>query len=113
MEGMEDKLGAILGNPAMMQQIMNLAQSFGQSQPEPPRQEPAPPPMPNIDPAMMNGIMSLAGNTGIDANQKALLHALKPYLTHQRIEKLERAMRAAKMAGLATSFLGIQSGAGR
>ena len=33
MEDMESKLGAILGNPQMMQQIMSLAQNF-QSEPE-------------------------------------------------------------------------------
>lgn len=113
MEGMEEKLGAILGNPAMMQQIMAMAQSFGQSQPEPPPQKPETPPLPDLDPAMLTRIMSLMGNSSIDANQKTLLRALTPYLTAQRIEKLERAMRAAKLAGLATTLLGTQSGTGR
>ena len=47
MEGVEEKLGAILGNPQMMQQIMALAQSMG-SQPQTP---PPPTPQPGgIDP---------------------------------------------------------------
>ena len=33
MSGMEDQLGAILGDPVMMQKIQALAQSMGQSQP--------------------------------------------------------------------------------
>ena len=110
MEGMEDKIGAILNNPGMMQQIMSMAQSLGQSlgqSQEPPKEEPPPevPLMPSIDPAALQKIMSLAGQTGIDRNQKALLDALRPYLSAQRLQKLEKAMRAAKLAGLATTAL--------
>ena len=43
MEGMEEKLGAILENPQLMQQIMQLAQSVNIPKPsqsrEPPKQE--------------------------------------------------------------------------
>lgn len=103
MEDMESKLGAILSNPQMMQQIMSIAQNFG-SEPEP-----QPPPSdtgPEIDFAMIQKLTSLIGKTGIDAQQKALLHALGPYLSDQRIRKLEKAMRAAKLAGMASVFLG-------
>jgi len=109
---MEDKLGAILGNPQLMQQLMNMAQSLGQSATPPPKQEPIPqepPSIPDIDPAMIGKIMSLAGKTNIDRNQKTLLHALEPYLTRERLQKLEKAMRAARLAGTASNLL--QSGA--
>lgn len=111
MEGMEDKLGAILGNPAMMQQIMNMAQAFGQQTPPPPKEETSP--LPDLDPAILTKVMHLAGKTRIDPNQQALLQALKPYLTPQRVEKLKKAMGAAKLAGIATSFLGNPSNADR
>ena len=102
---MEDKLSAILGNPQIMQQIMSMAQSLGQSPQEPPpRQEPSPT-MPDIDPAMIGKLMNLAGKTNIDQNQKALLSALQPYLTQQRLQKLEKAMRSARLAGAAASLL--------
>lgn len=112
MSEMEDKLGAILGNPQLMQQIMNMAQSLGQSPPPPPKQEPTPqemPSMPDTDPAMIGKIMNLAGKTNIDRNQKALLCALEPYLSSFRLQKLEKAMRAARLAGAASGLL--QSGA--
>ena len=105
MEDMEDKLGAILGNPQIMQQIMSMAQSLGQSPPEPPPAQDPSPTMPDIDPAMISKFMSLAGQTNIDPNQKALLSALQPYLTQQRLQKLEKAMRAARLAGAASSLL--------
>ncbi len=106
MEGIEEKLGSILNNPQMMQQIMSMAQMLGQNQeaPEPPSQ-PEPNPVPELNPAALQQIISLAGQTGIDRNQKALLGALRPYLTSQRIKKLEKAMRAAKLASLTTTAL--------
>ena len=59
----------------------------------------------DIDPALIAKIMSLAGKTGIDRNQQALLCALKPYLTEMRLKKLEKAMKAARLAGAASTFL--------
>ena len=111
MSDMEEKLSAILGNPQLMQQIMNMAQSLGTPAPEappPPKQE-SPPVMPDIDPEMIGKMMNLAGKANIDRNQKALLCALEPYLSKKRLQKLEKAMRAARLAGTASQFL--QSGA--
>ena len=113
MDQMEEKLGAILGNPDMMQKIMSMAQSLGAAQ-EQPKQ--APPPtqessVPELDVASLQKIMRFAPQTGIDQNQQALLKALGPFLSQDRIRKLEKAMRAAKLANLATSALGqFQSG---
>lgn len=104
MESMEEKLGAILGNPQMMQQIMSMAQSLGQAS-EPAQPEPPPATAPDINPAAIAKIMELAGQTGLDRNQKALLNALRPYLTAARVQKLEKAMRAAKLANLASGAL--------
>ena len=102
MDQMEDKLGAILGNPQLMQQIMSMAQSLGQSSPQP---EPEPE-LPGFDPAMLAKLGSLAGQGAVDGNQRALLNALHPYLSSRKLNKLEKAMRAAKMARMASSFFG-------
>ena len=106
MEGFEEKLNALMRDPSLMQQIMSMAQSLGQS-PEPPCEAPQQEasPLPDLNPAAIQQIMSLAGKTGIDRNQKALLGALRPYLTSQRLTKLEKAMRAAKLASLASTAL--------
>ena len=100
MDAMEEKLGTILGNPQLMQQIMSMAQPLGQQAP-PPQPEPVAGP----DPAMLQNIMNLSTQTSIDSNQQALLTALNPYLPHHRLNKLERAMRAAKLAKVASTFL--------
>ncbi len=108
MDNMEQKLNAILGNPQMMSQIMSMAQTMGAGREEP--QEPAPMAptvsMPSFDPAMLQKVAELTQRSGIDSHQQSLLHALRPYLSQERIAKLEKAMRAAKLAGIATTFLG-------
>ena len=86
MDQMEDKLGAILNNPQLMQQIMTMAQSLGQN---PPEKETPPPTMPQFDPALLSGLGALAGQGKVDSNQQALLTALHPYLSSRKVEKLE------------------------
>ena len=106
MDQMEDKIGAILNNPQLMGQIMSMAQSLGQNAPAPNPEPQSSPSLPNFDPALLQKFASLAGKSGIDGNQQTLLRALNPYLSHHKVEKLEKAMRAAKMARLASGFLG-------
>ena len=77
--------------------------------PEPPRPDPPKPSVPalagSVDPVMLQRIFQLVQRSGIDKNQQALLKALNPYLTRERIMKLEKAMRAAKIASLASTTL--------
>lgn len=105
MSEMEEKLGSILGNPQLMQQIMTMAQSLGGPEPES-TPAPAAPPAPALDPAMLGALSSLAAQSGIDANQQHLLKALSPYISPQRGQKLEKAMRAARLARAASTFFG-------
>ena len=108
MNEMEDKLNAVLGNPEMMAQIMAMAQQLGGgAQPPPPKSEPEAPQMPDgLDMGMLMKIAGMANSANIDTNQRTLLHALQPYLVCDRITRLEKAMRAAKLAGIATQLLG-------
>lgn len=107
MDELENKLGAILGNPEMMAKISQLAQSMGQStsKQESPSPQPEAASFPEIDLSMLQKLSGLAGQSGIDKNQRSLLSALRPYVSQGRISKLERAMRAAKMANMAGIFL--------
>lgn len=104
MSEMEEKLNSVLNNPQMMQQIMSMAQNLGaQSQKEdaPTKSEG----LPEIDLGMLQKLSGLAGQSSIDKNQRSLLHALGPYLSRERIGKLEKAMRAAKMARMASTLM--------
>ena len=106
MDDIESKLGAILGDPQMMSKIMSMAQQLGAGmhQQPPPMQPPSQ--EQGIDLGTISKIAGLASAAGIDQNEQALLCALGPYLRNERICKLEKAMRAAKLAGMAYSFLG-------
>lgn len=106
MSELEEKLGTILSNPQLMQQIATMAQALGQSPRE--KTAPAPPASPpaNLpDPAMLQNLSGILQTGHIDQEQQELLHALSPFLSPSRIGKLERAMRAAKMAGFASVLL--------
>lgn len=120
MSELEEKLGTILNNPQLMQQIMGMAQALGATQPVQSAENPSREPTSNpLNPPDMKAIQSLAGiarQNGIDANQQALLKALCPYISRSRVTKLERAMGAARMAGAASAFLnagGLQLLTGR
>lgn len=110
MDNMEEKIGAILGNPQMMQQIMDMAQALGGQppEPEPQKQEIPQPVFQPSDLALVQTLSGIARQSGIDKREQALLGALRGYLTGDRISRLERAMRAAKMAKMATSVMGQQ-----
>ena len=118
MDELEQKLGAVLNNPQLMQQIMSMAQAMGSQAPNQPAAQKTPentPTMPTMDPAALSKLAGLSRQATVDQDQQALLNALNPYLTKDRIGRLERAMRAAKMAKLAGSFLGsgLLSSSGR
>lgn len=126
MDDMEAKMGAILGNPEAMQKIMSLAQSLnlsGKDETENTAQVSAPANqsqeninLPTFDPSIIQKLSGAIGSGRIDKNEQSLLRALRPYLSQDRLRKLERAMRAAKMAKVASSFLGsaaANSGTGR
>lgn len=121
MDDLESKMGAILGNPEAMQKIMALAQSLNQNSKDPPQEQPQKQEAPKqnqelsgllpagIDLSMIQKLSGFAKQSGIDKNEQTLLKALGPYLSRERIAKLEKAMRAAKMARMATSLLGTSA----
>lgn len=108
MSDMQDQMNAILGNPEMMGKIMELAQNFNKPTKEAPPPQPVPQhhsDLPNIDLSMVQKLSGLASQSNIDSNQRTLINALGPYLTRSKIQKLEKAMRAAKIASIASVFL--------
>jgi len=105
---LEEKLGSILSNPQMMQQIAGMAQMLSGSQSSTEKNTTAdvpPTQTPSIDPGLLQVISGIAEKSGTDSNQQTLLNALHPYLSHEKLHKLEKAMGAARMAGAASLFL--------
>ena len=107
MDNIQTQMNTILQDPEMMSRIMSMAQSLsgGQSS-SPPKEEYAPNiSMPEIDLETVQKLSGFLMQSNIDSNQQTLLSALTPYLNAKRIAKLEKAMRAAKLANLASSLL--------
>ena len=113
MSELEEKLGTILSDPNMMQQIMGMAKMLSCGQNSPGNPEPsvhqAPPQSPSQD-NLASAISGIVSQGGIDNNQNCLLKALQPYLSQNRISKLERAMSAARIANAASAFLNAGGG---
>ena len=98
MSELEEKLNSVVNDPQMMQQIMNMAQAMGSDSNANP--------FPDMDIGMLQKLSGFAKQGNIDKDQRALLKALTPYLTRERIGKLEKAMRAAQLARAASGMLG-------
>lgn len=126
MSEFEDKLNAILSNPDAMAQVMQLAQSLGGNTSAPPPQQPkapqeTPPQTGNpladlsrmgdllsgIDPALIGKLLPLLGElTQSDSDERLqLLYALRPFLKPERQDKVERAIKAAKLIHIGKKFL--------
>ncbi len=108
MDNLEEKLSSMLSDPNTMQKLMEMAQSLSAAAPTDTGSASQDTGLPQLDLGMVQKLSGLVGQSGIDGQQKNLLQALRPYLSNQRLQKLEHAMQAAKMARLAASVLGQQ-----
>ena len=110
MAQLEEQLNQILGDPQAMEQIMALAQSLSgkqeeERQPEEETQPPAEndPPSPlsaldGLDPRLLRmGMGLLSEYSAQDDKKTALLAALKPFLKPERQEKIDQAVRIARL----------------
>lgn len=108
MEDLQEKMRSMLADPELMQRVGAMAKSLGLAQETPPAQPANKPasPLPNLDPGLLAQLSGMLGQSKIDNNQQSLLRALSPYLGQDRISKLEKAMRAAAMAKIASTLWG-------
>lgn len=105
----DDKLNQILSNPDAMAQIARLAQSLNASAPPDNVPSPAPPgdapPPPVPDGETVARFLPLLQELGGDSDARRLLYALRPYLRPQKQEKIERALRLARLFRVGKRFL--------
>lgn len=105
MDDLQQKLDALLQDPDTMGKIMAMARELGGSpgSTAPPQHQPQEPPQ--LDLRMVQQLSGLMRQSGIDQREQALLQALGAYLSRSRISRLEKAMRAAKVAKIASAAL--------
>ena len=120
MEDLESAIGQILGNPERMAQILSLANSLGVGPPGPPGPDaPGPPPEgsegpegpeggepPLLSEELVGSLLSLLREAGhTDPRERQLLNALKPYCTRERQQRIDRALRIARISQVAGAAL--------
>lgn len=102
MNELEEKISALLSDPAQLESIGRLAERFmGRSQEDEPPAESMPALPAGFDMELLGrmGKLFSAGSGGSD--KTALLKAMEPYLAPQRRAKMEKAIQFARMAKIA------------
>ncbi len=106
MENLEQTIQAVLNDPEQMKQVMQMAKAFGFSPSEGEKQEPEndaqaeiPAGMGNLFSEPIGQLLSQAGKT--DPRRENLLNAIKPFLSPDKQEKIDRAMQVARLSHLA------------
>lgn len=100
MSEFEDRLNEVLSNPEQLSRIAGMAQSLMQGG----MPEPATGAKPtDTDAAMMGKLGSvLNGAEPKQSRDRRLLEAMRPYLSDKRRGKMDRALRIAKLASIAS-----------
>ncbi len=125
MSELEDKINGILGDPAQMEKIAGLAKSLmggGDSGDAPAEKtksagggldslmqslggDSA------IDPAMLARLSrAFSSGAGEKKQERALLEAMKPYLSEKRRSKMDKAIKLAWLASIARIAMGEMGG---
>ena len=104
MNELEEKLNALLNDPAELEKLSRMAAALmGGADAAPGAPDPAP------DGELSGKLTGLLGKAG--GNDKSeLLRALAPYLQPERQARLSRALRLAKVARLAAAALAAEGG---
>lgn len=118
MSELEDRINSVLGDPKQLEKITKLAQSFMAGGSAPNEASGSAPDalgdmlkdavgggMPDLDPAML-ARLSRAMSGGDKKRERALLEAMAPYMSEKRRSKMDRALRIARLAGIARLAMG-------
>ena len=104
---LEDRINSLLSDPAQMEKLAGLAQRLMGGTDEPPAAEPPPVPDAGLLAKLAASMRAAESEPG---RERALLAAMRPYLSAPRQEKMDRALRLARMAKLAQRVLGEMGG---
>ena len=100
MSEFEDRINSILGDPAQMEKITQMAKSLmgGENAP----QENTDAPLPGLDAEMLGRLSRLMSDgSAQNSEQRALLEAMRPYLSEKRRHKMDKALQLARFARIA------------
>ena len=111
MSELEDQLNSILSDPAQMEKIAGMARTLmggGAADAPPPG---APPAEPGLDAGLLQKLgRALRAGGAESGRERALLEAMRPYLSEKRRGRMDRALQLAKLARVARFALGETGG---
>ncbi len=114
MSEFEDKINALLNDPGQMEKISKLAAKFmgaGDDGGAPAAEQSGGSDI-GIDPDMMTKLSRLMFKADSGGDKTALLRAMEPYLAKERREKMEKAIKFARIAKIASTALREYGGDG-
>ena len=110
MDGLEEKLGSFLSDPAAMEKLRQLAGALAGSMPDlgsapPPGQEAPGGPFTGGDGRLTELLGKVMGAYGAPSEAAKLVAALGPWLQPERRARLEKALQVARLVRAARSVL--------
>lgn len=103
----EDKLNKLLNDPKEMERFAGFAKSL-MSGAELPEQEQST--VQDIDPSMLKNLSGILSGKSSGGRDTKLLEAMRPFMSEKRRGKMDRAMKIARLAGIAELAAGQLGG---
>lgn len=97
MSDFEEKLNKLLNDPAEMERFAGFAKSLMSGADT---EKPAPE-LPELDPKLLSKIGGLMSGKKEPGRDERLLEAMRPFLSEKRRGKMDRAIKIARLAGIA------------
>ncbi len=103
----EDKLNKLLNDPKEMERFAGFAKSLmsGEGSPKPEQSTAL-----DIDPSMLKNLSGMLSGKGSGGRDAKLLEAMRPFLSEKRRGKMDKAMKIARLAGIAELAAGQLGG---
>ena len=123
MSELEDRINSVLNDPAQMEKIAGLARSLmgGDGAADAPGGFPGlsgalsgnqsgSSSLPELDPALLKRVSALMSSGEGSSDKRALLEAMRPYLSEKRRQKMDKALQIARLARIARIAMGDEGG---
>ena len=107
MSDFEDKLNKLLNDPDEMERFAGFAKSLmsGEESPKPEQSTAL-----DIDPSILKNLSGMLSGKGSGGRDAKLLEAMRPFLSEKRRGKMDKAMKIARLAGIAELAAGQLGG---
>ena len=107
MSDFEDKLNKLLNDPKEMERFAGFAKSLmsGEGNPKPEQSTAL-----DIDPSILKNLSGMLSGKGSGGRDAKLLEAMRPFLSEKRRGKMDKAMKIARLAGIAELAAGQLGG---